>query len=69
MYPLDFGRTRLGVDVGKEASQRQFNGLIDCCSKIFKSDGLAGLYRGFQISVVGIFIYRAFYFGGYDAGK
>jgi solute carrier family 25 (adenine nucleotide translocator) protein 4/5/6/31 len=28
-----------------------------------------GLYRGFAISVAGIFVYRAFYFGGYDAGK
>ncbi|CAF5099316.1 unnamed protein product, partial [Rotaria sp. Silwood1] len=26
-----------------------------------------GLYRGFAISVAGIFVYRAFYFGGYDA--
>ncbi|CAF5164571.1 unnamed protein product, partial [Rotaria sp. Silwood1] len=25
------------------------------------------LYRGFAISVAGIFVYRAFYFGGYDA--
>lgn len=69
VYPLDFARTRLGVDVGKAASERQFNGLIDCCSKIYKSDGMAGLYKGFGISVAGIFVYRAFYFGGYDAGK
>ncbi|CAF4363954.1 unnamed protein product, partial [Rotaria sordida] len=34
------------------------------CSIIF-----LGLYRGFAISVAGIFVYRAFYFGGYDAGK
>jgi len=37
--------------------------------KIFSSDGVQGLYRGFGISVLGIFIYRAFYFGMYDAGK
>lgn len=37
--------------------------------KIFASDGLTGLYRGYAVSVVGIFIYRAFYFGGYDSGK
>ena len=37
--------------------------------KIFKSDGIIGLYRGFGISVIGIFIYRAFYFGLYDMGK
>lgn len=32
-------------------------------------DGITGLYQGFTVSVVGIFTYRAFYFGGYDAGK
>ena len=45
VYPLDFARTRLGGDVGK-GSERQFNGLIDCLTKIAKSDGIAGLYRG-----------------------
>merc|ERR1712227_1085853 len=30
------------------------------------SDGIAGLYRGFAISCVGIFIYRGLYFGIYD---
>lgn len=38
-------------------------------SKILKSDGPVGLYQGFSISVIGIFVYRAFYFGGYDSGK
>jgi len=30
------------------------------------SDGLAGLYRGFVVSCVGIIVYRGFYFGLYD---
>ena len=67
VYPLDFARTRLAADVGKE--NRQFNGLVDCLTKIFKSDGLFGLYQGFKISVIGIIAYRAMYFGCYDAGK
>eukprot|EP01017_Pseudomicrothorax_dubius_P023532 TRINITY_DN2511_c0_g1_i3.p1 TRINITY_DN2511_c0_g1~~TRINITY_DN2511_c0_g1_i3.p1 ORF type:complete len:310 (+),score=104.22 TRINITY_DN2511_c0_g1_i3:205-1134(+) len=69
VYPLDFARTRLGVDVGKDAKDRQFKGMTDCIAKIFKTDGFVGLYRGFGISVVGIFVYRSFYFGGYDAAK
>jgi solute carrier family 25 (adenine nucleotide translocator) protein 4/5/6/31 len=69
VYPLDFARTRLGTDVGKAEKDRQFKGLADCTVQIFKSDGFAGLYRGFAISVVGIFVYRALYFGGYDSGK
>lgn len=63
VYPLDFARTRLGADIGKSAGERQFNGLWDCCAKIFKKDGIAGLYQGFSVSVLGIFTYRAFYFG------
>ena len=69
VYPLDFARTRLANDLGRNASDRQFAGLSDCMKKIYKADGTIGLYRGFQISVIGIFVYRAFYFGGYDTGK
>jgi solute carrier family 25 (adenine nucleotide translocator) protein 4/5/6/31 len=69
VYPLDFARTRLGVDMGKAAEDRQFKGLLDCAFKIFKADGVTGLYRGFGVSVIGIFVYRAFYFGCYDSGK
>lgn len=68
VYPLDFVRTRLAADLGKTEG-REYNGLIDCAKKIVKSDGIVGLYNGFSVSVVGIFVYRAFYFGGYDTGK
>ncbi|XP_009890092.1 PREDICTED: ADP/ATP translocase 1 [Charadrius vociferus] len=69
VYPLDFARTRLAADVGKGASEREFTGLGDCIVKIFKSDGLKGLYQGFSVSVQGIIIYRAAYFGVYDTAK
>jgi len=74
VYPLDFARTRLAADVGKKAtatsaSTREFNGLADCLVKIFKSDGPIGLYRGFFVSVQGIIIYRASYFGCFDTIK
>lgn len=52
VYPLDFARTRLGADVGKQGA-REFTGLGDCLSKTFKSDGFLGLYRGFSVSVQG----------------
>merc|ERR1712041_11615 len=44
-------------------------GLIDVYVKTLKSDGIQGLYRGFVISAVGIFIYRGMYFGLYDTIK
>jgi len=69
VYPLDFARTRLAADVGKGAADRQFTGLVDCLTKIQKSDGVKGLYQGFGVSVLGIIAYRACYFGGYDTLK
>lgn len=69
VYPLDFCRTRLATDSGKGPADRQFAGLIDCLTKILKSDGPQGLYRGFGVSVGGIIIYRAAYFGCYDTGR
>ncbi|XP_031364221.1 flotillin-1 isoform X5 [Apis dorsata] len=68
VYPLDFARTRLAADIGK-GEKREFKGLGDCIIKIFKSDGVFGLYRGFNVSVQGIIIYRAAYFGFYDTSK
>ncbi len=68
VYPLDFARTRLAVDVGS-GGDREFNGLVDCITKIAKSDGVSGLYRGFGISVMGIIAYRGAYFGCFDTGK
>ncbi|KAK7882701.1 hypothetical protein WMY93_028875 [Mugilogobius chulae] len=69
IYPLDFARTRLAADVGKTATDREFNGLRHCFAKITKSDGLSGLYKGFSVSVQGIIVYRAVYFGLYDVTK
>uniref|UniRef100_A0A8D0H825 ADP/ATP translocase n=1 Tax=Sphenodon punctatus TaxID=8508 RepID=A0A8D0H825_SPHPU len=69
VYPLDFARTRLAADVGKAGADREFKGLGDCLAKIFRSDGLRGLYQGFNVSVQGIIIYRAAYFGVYDTAK
>lgn len=69
VYPLDFARTRLAADIGKGPNERQFKGLGDCLVKVFKSDGLVGLYRGFNVSVQGIIIYRAAYFGFFDTAK
>lgn len=76
VYSLDYARTRLANDAkvlgkGAKASggERQFNGLFDVYRKTIQSDGIAGLYRGFVISCVGIVVYRGFYFGLYDTVK
>merc|ERR1719219_2523044 len=69
VYSLDYARTRLANAAKTKGGERQFNGLIDVYKKTIKSDGIAGLYRGFVISCVGIFIYRGMYFGLYDSLK
>ncbi|KAK9068659.1 hypothetical protein SSX86_012774 [Deinandra increscens subsp. villosa] len=70
-YSLDYARTRLSSDakVTKTGGERQFNGLLDVYKKTIASDGIVGLYRGFNISVVGIIVYRGLYFGMYDSLK
>jgi solute carrier family 25 (adenine nucleotide translocator) protein 4/5/6/31 len=71
VYSLDYARTRLANDAksAKGGGARQFNGLVDVYKKTLASDGLAGLYRGFVPSVVGIIVYRGLYFGVYDSLK
>lgn len=69
VYSLDFARTKLANDLKsnkKGAAERKYTGLIDVYRKTLATDGIQGLYRGFNISFVGIFVYRGFYFGLYD---
>merc|ERR1711970_1561197 len=69
VYSLDYARTRLANDAKGKDGVRKFNGLVDVYVKTIKSDGIQGLYRGFTISAVGIFIYRGMYFGMFDTLK
>jgi len=74
VYSLDYARTRLANDnksakKGAAGGTRQFNGLLDVYRKTLASDGIQGLYRGFNISCVGIIVYRGLYFGLYDSLK
>ncbi|KAI5330283.1 hypothetical protein L3X38_029681 [Prunus dulcis] len=71
LYHLDYARTRLGTDARGSSvnGQRQFRGILDVYSKTLSSDGIAGLYRGFGVSIIGITLYRGMYFGIYDTMK
>jgi len=72
VYSLDYARTRLANDAKsakKGGGDRQYKGMIDVYRQTLKTDGIAGLYRGFNISCVGIIVYRGLYFGMYDSLK
>ncbi|KAL4474832.1 hypothetical protein ABPG74_001528 [Tetrahymena malaccensis] len=69
-YSLDYARTKLITDTTNPKTVcKQYSGLIDVYIQTLKSDGFEGLYRGFVISCLGIFIYRGLYFGLYDTFK
>uniref|UniRef100_A0A915ENG5 ADP/ATP translocase n=1 Tax=Ditylenchus dipsaci TaxID=166011 RepID=A0A915ENG5_9BILA len=65
----DFWKFFAGNLASGKGDSREFKGLADCLIKIAKSDGPIGLYRGFFVSVQGIIIYRAAYFGMFDTAK
>ncbi|KAL3106100.1 hypothetical protein niasHT_030387 [Heterodera trifolii] len=69
IYPLGFSRTRLAVDMGKDVSPSEFNGLVHYFAKIAKHDGIFGLCRAFVLLMCYIFLYRSFYFGLFDSFK
>lgn len=71
LYHLDYARTRLAMD-SRECpidGKCKFKGLADVYRKTLLTDGIAGLYRGFSASIVGITLYRGMYFGIYDTMK
>ncbi|CAL8342807.1 unnamed protein product [Boreogadus saida] len=69
VYPLDFARTRWRRTWARRAPPGSSPALANCLGQITKSDGIKGLYQGFGVSVQGIIIYRAAYFGVYDTAK
>ncbi|KAG7190606.1 hypothetical protein KM043_006693 [Ampulex compressa] len=50
LYPLTVIKTRLQV----QKQNHMYTGMIDACKKIYKAEGIPGLYRGFWISSIQI---------------
>lgn len=68
LYPFEFLRTRLALDVGK-SDTRFFTGMSDVSRKILQSDGIFGFFQGYEIALTGGIFYRVLFLGGYDAVK
>eukprot|EP00814_Leptocylindrus_danicus_P013479 CAMPEP_0116017670 /NCGR_PEP_ID=MMETSP0321-20121206/8186_1 /TAXON_ID=163516 /ORGANISM="Leptocylindrus danicus var. danicus, Strain B650" /LENGTH=388 /DNA_ID=CAMNT_0003487907 /DNA_START=27 /DNA_END=1193 /DNA_ORIENTATION=+ len=77
LYPLEFLRTRLAMDIGGTTStncniqkKRKYpRGMRDVFSSTMQMDGIRGLYQGYGIALAGVVVYRALHLGGYDALK
>jgi len=70
LYPIDFLRTRLAMDVGSSSDLRRYpRGMRDVLYHTLKADGIKGIYQGYGIALSGVVVYRALHLGGYDACK
>jgi len=70
LYPFDFLRTRLALDIGKQPESRMYpRGMRDVLLSIWKTDGFRGYYQGYGIALSGVVLYRALHLGGYDVCK
>lgn len=63
-HPLDTAKVKL-----QTAKTGTYNGMFDCMAKIWRSEGLAGLYRGVQAPLVSTTPLYAVYFWGFRQGK
>jgi solute carrier family 25 (adenine nucleotide translocator) protein 4/5/6/31 len=68
-HPIDLIRTRLATDNMNISGDRKFKGSLDCVIQLYNAEGLRGVYKGMVISIIGVFIFRATYFGAYDTLK
>lgn len=66
-YPLDFARTRMGVDIHKKGAGKEYKSIYDCIHSNYKIDGVKGIYAGFFITFIGSIIYRGLMFGLHDS--
>ncbi|RAL02044.1 mannosyltransferase complex subunit MNN9 [Aspergillus ibericus CBS 121593] len=63
--PVEHVKARLQIQYSADKSKRLYSGPIDCISKILRTHGIAGLYRGLCATMV----FRSFFFfwwGSYD---
>lgn len=54
VYPIDLVKTRLQNQRGAQPGQRLYKNSIDCFQKVFRNEGLKGLYSGVLPQLVGV---------------
>ena len=53
LHPLDVIKVRLAVDDGKSKAHKQYRGLVNATSCIYKYEGFSGFYKGITPNIVG----------------
>lgn len=66
-YPLEIVRIRLMTQFGK--GDQRYAGSLDCAKKIFRKEGLGGLYRGIGVSLTLTIPAISIAFGVYSTSK
>ena len=60
---------RIAADVTSKGLARKHSGTLACLSAVVKNSGLAGLYRGFGVALLGVVVFKSLFLGGYDICK
>ncbi|GAM22818.1 hypothetical protein SAMD00019534_059930 [Acytostelium subglobosum LB1] len=66
--PFDLFKSQLQVQVS-EGANRQYTGLVDCASKIYKARGIQGIYMGLVPTMARNVPANAAYFGAYELAR
>jgi solute carrier family 25 thiamine pyrophosphate transporter 19 len=76
VYPLDTIKRRMQASVlqstivvaGGAAAAPQYKNMLDCCTTIFRNEGLQGLYRGVGPTILKSCVSTAVTFAAYEQG-
>ena len=67
LHPIDTLRARLDVTVARSVSSSPLAATVNELRSVIAADGLAGLYRGYTLCLLGSTPASALYFGSYHA--
>jgi len=66
VFPLDMAKTRLQNQKVGADGKRMYSGMVDCITKIMRTEGVAALYKGLVPNVIGIIPEKAIKLGMND---
>lgn len=69
VYPMETIKTKMTTDLGRNKSDREFLGLIDCAKKVYRQGGVSSFYTAMHYSIVSTGVFRGVYFGFYNHSK